>query len=192
MNDTYEQRLLALLRERSYRRGEVTLASGAKSDFYIDGRMVAVHPEGAYLIGEVIYERIKDLDFDAIGGAAVGAVPLVTSAVIRCHHHGREAEGFWVRAEAKSHGSGKRIDGRLPPNARAVFVEDVVTSGASVLAAIEAAEAEGASVVTVITLVDRQQGAAEKFAERGYHYEPVFTREDFVTGVAADATAERP
>ncbi len=179
MSDTNRKRLFQLISERAFVRGEVTLASGAKSDFYIDGRMVAVAPESAYLIGEVLFEELQDLEFDAVGGLAVGAVPLTTALVISCHHHDRPVEGFWVRAQAKEHGMQKQIEGRLPENASVVILEDVVTSGGSSLKAIEAVEAAGARVVAIVALVDREAGAREMFAERGYHYQPLFTKQDF-------------
>src|SRR3954470_24011379 len=94
-----EERLLELLKERSFRLGTFKLASGDTSSYYIDGRMTEVFSRGAHLIGEVIYERTKDLGIDAIGGLAVGAVPLTTAAVISYHLHGQEMEGFWVRAK---------------------------------------------------------------------------------------------
>src|SRR5271157_64966 len=106
-----EQRLLELLKMRSFQRGLFRLASGGTSDYYIDGKMTAVYSEGAYLIGEVLYEWTKDLDINAIGGLQVGAVPLTTAAVISYHRRGRSMEGFWVREEVKSHGTKNRIEG---------------------------------------------------------------------------------
>ena len=96
-----ERRLLQLLSERAFRRGTFKLASGGTSDYYIDGRMCAVYSEAAHLIGEVVYDRTRDLPIDAIGGLAVGAVPMTTAAVISYHLHGRPMEGFWVRDEVK-------------------------------------------------------------------------------------------
>ena len=93
----HEQRLLELLNKRSFQRGQFRLASGENSDYFIDGKMTAVCSEGAYLIGEVLYEWTKDADIDAIGGLQVGAVPLSTAAVISYHRHGQAMEGFWVR-----------------------------------------------------------------------------------------------
>src|SRR5262245_60809004 len=108
-----EQRLLELLKERSFKRapaGELfTLASGAKSEYFIDGKMTAVSSEGAHLIGEVLYEWTKDAGIDAVGGLQVGAIPLVTAAVISYQRHSRPIEGFWVREEAKTHGTKKQI-----------------------------------------------------------------------------------
>src|SRR5205807_3018691 len=131
-----EQKLLDLLTERSFKRGSFRLASGGTSDYYIDGKMSEVFSAAAYLIGEVIYERTKDLAIDAIGGLEVGAVPLTTAAVISYHAHGREMEGFWVRDKLKGHGTRKLIEGGLRPGSRVVVVDDVVTRGSSALKAI--------------------------------------------------------
>src|SRR5690606_29941552 len=90
-------RLLALLRERAFREGDFTLASGKKSNYYIDGRMIAVCPEGAWLIGEALVEQLQDVECNAVGGLAVGAVPIVTATMVACYRHGRPMEGFWVR-----------------------------------------------------------------------------------------------
>src|SRR5580692_3817843 len=99
-----ETQLLQLLKDRTFK-----LASGAMSDHYIDGKMTEVFSEAASLIGEILYDRTKDLGIDAIGGLEVGAVPLATAAVISYHHHGRKMEGFWVRDEVKAHGTRKLI-----------------------------------------------------------------------------------
>jgi orotate phosphoribosyltransferase len=188
-----EARLLELLKERSFRRAPpgqpFRLASGATSDYFIDGKMTAVHGEGAFLIGEVLYEWTRDIEFDAIGGLQVGAVPLVTAAVIACHRHGRPVEGFWVRAEAKDHGTQKRIEGGLRQGARVVIVDDVFTKGGSSLKAVEAAREAGCEVVLVLALVDRLQGARELFRQSGVeNCRAVFTVRDL--GVGADGPGQ--
>jgi orotate phosphoribosyltransferase len=176
---TDRERLLHLIQTRAYRQGEVTLASGQKSDFYIDGKMIELSPEGAHLIGEVLYERIRELNVQAVGGLAVGAVPLVTSIVISAHHHGGGLEGFFVRAEAKSHGTMKVIEGYLPnPGDRVVVVDDVITSGKSVMKAIDAAKERGAQIAAVLAIVDRDAGARSFFESQGYRYEAIFTKQD--------------
>ncbi len=181
-----EERLLEIFKERSFKRGTFRLASGATSDYYIDGRMTAVHSEGAYLIGEVLYERTKDLDVDAIGGLQVGAVPLTAAAVISYHRHGRPMEGFWVREEIKAHGTQKQVEGGLKKGDRVVIVDDVFTKGGSALKAVEAARELGCEVVLVLALVDRLQGAADLFRKNGIeNYRAVFTIRDF--GVDTDA-----
>ena len=181
-----EQQLLRLLTERSLKRGTFRLASGGTSDYYIDGRLTAVFSEGARLIGEVLYERTKDLRLDAIGGLAVGAVPLTTAAVFAYQLHGRPMEGFWVRDEVKQHGRQQLIEGNLKGGARVAVVDDVITQGGSVVKAVNAVRAIGCEVVLVTALVDRLAGAEELFRANGINdYRPVFTIRDL--GVGGDA-----
>lgn len=111
-----ETQLLQLLKDRSFQWGTFLLASGDVSSYYIDGKMTEVFSEGAYLIGEVLYERTSGLQVDAIGGLEVGAVPLTTAALISYHLHGRRMEGFWVRDKVKNHGTQKLVEGRLEPS----------------------------------------------------------------------------
>jgi orotate phosphoribosyltransferase len=174
-----EIKLLELLKERSFRRGTFKLASGGESSYYIDGRMTAVHSAGAYLIGEVLYERTKDMHIDAIGGLAVGAVPLATAAVISYHTHGRPMEGFWVREKLKDHGTQKLIEGNLKSGMRVAIVDDVFTKGGSALKAVEAVREAGCEVIVILAIVDRLQGAEELFKEKGIkNYQAVFTIRD--------------
>jgi orotate phosphoribosyltransferase len=187
----HEARLLELLKERSFRRGEFRLASGQASDYFIDGKMTAVHSEGAFLIGEVLYEWTRDVAFDAIGGLQVGAVPLITATVIACHRHGRPVEGFWVREEVKNHGTQKLIEGSLRQGARVVVVDDVFTKGGSAMKAVEAVRQAGCEVVLVLALVDRLQGARERFQQSGIEdCRTVFTIRNF--GVDVPGQAEAP
>jgi orotate phosphoribosyltransferase len=171
-------RLLSLIRSRAYKSGEFKLASGRISDFYFDGKQVELMPEGAYLIGEVIFEEIKDGEFDAIGGLAVGAVPMVTSTVISCFHHGVNIEGIFVRPQAKSHGTRQVVEGKLNRGARVVIVDDVATSGRSLMQAIEAVEEAGATVELVLVIVNRQEGADELFRDKGYPFRCIFTKDE--------------
>jgi len=175
-----ESRLLQLLKDRSFRRGEFRLASGDKSNYYIDGKMAEVFSEGAYLIGEVIFEHTKDLRIEAIGGLETGAIPLTTAAVVSYHLHGRSMEGFWVRDKIKEHGTQKEIEGNLKDGARVVIVEDVVTKGSSAVKAVEAVRRVGCEVVLVLAIVDRKRGAEELFRANGIAcYRPVFSIRDF-------------
>jgi orotate phosphoribosyltransferase len=186
-----ETQLLTLLKERSfcYKPGGFRLASGDVSDYYIDARTSAVFSEAAWLIGECIFERTKDLDIQAIGGLEVGAVPLTTAAVISYHLHGRKIEGFWVRNQAKSHGTKKLIEGNLKPGSRVVIVDDVFTKGASALKAATEVRAHGCEVALVLAVVDRLQGARELFRQAQIaEYQAIFTIQDF--GVPASASTD--
>jgi orotate phosphoribosyltransferase len=179
-----EKQLLQLLKERAFRPGTFRLASGGTSNYYIDGKMIEVFSRSARLIGEVLYEHTKDLDIDAIGGLEVGAVPLTAAAVIAYDLHGREMEGFWVRDEVKRHGTQKLIEGNLRPGHRVVLVDDVVTKGGSAIKALDAVLALGCEVVQVVALVDRLDGASERFRDRGIiNYRPLFTVRDLGVNV---------
>ena len=179
-----EAKLLKFLEERSVRRGgPFHLASGEVSDYYIDGRMTAVCSEGAYLIGEILYQRTKDLGIDAIGGMEVGAVPLTTAAVISYHLHRLPMEGFWVRDKAKAHGTQKLIEGNLKAGMRVAVVDDVFTKGGSALKACEAVKEAGCEIVTVLAIVDRLQGAEQLFRDHGIaNYQSIFTIRDLRAG----------
>lgn len=189
MSET-EQQLLQLLKERSLRLGTFTLASGDTSHYYIDGRMTEVFSQAAYLIGELLYEKTRDLDIDAIGGLAVGAVPLTTATVISYHLHGKVLEGFWVREQVKTHGTQKLIEGNLKKGARVAIVEDVCTRGESALKAIDGVRGLDCEVVLVTAIVDRMRGAADLFKQHGIpEYRPIFTIRDL--GVSPDEAAQR-
>jgi orotate phosphoribosyltransferase len=188
-----ERRLLDCLKTRSFRTGDFTLASGAKSSYYIDVRTTSMSQVGFQRIGDVLAERVIGPDrADAIGGMAVGAVPLVLSVIGCAALYGRpNLRGFWVRPAPKGHGTGQQIEGNLDRRDRVVLVEDVVTSGRSTLTAVDAVRAHGCEVIKVVCLVDRLQGGAEAFARAGVPFEPVFTIRDFGVqeGLPAATTA---
>jgi orotate phosphoribosyltransferase len=167
------QRLLELVRRRALRLGEIVLASGQKSSFYIDCKMVLLQSEGAALVGELVYEMTKDLELDALGGPEVGAIPITTAAVIAYHRHGRSMEGFFVRKAVKEHGTQKKIEGQFEPGYRVCLLEDVTTTGTSSLQVAEAIEQAGGKIVSVVAVLDREQGAAERFAARGLSFLPI-------------------
>lgn len=170
--------ILDLLKERSFRRGDFTLASGAKSSYYLDARKTVMCSVAQSSIGRLLREEIVKVDItvNAIGGMAVGAVPLVMAAL---NGPWGTIEGFWVRKEAKDHGTKNVIEGQLVAGMHAVLVEDVTTTGASVLAAYKAVLAHGCKVVGVVSLIDRLQGAAEAFAAEGVPFRSVYTIRDF-------------
>lgn len=169
-------RLLEWFRVRAVCFGDFTLASGQKSNYYINSKQVLFHGDAIALIGDLLYEATRDLALDAIGGLEVGAIPLATAAVLRYQRAGTTLEGFFVRKAAKGHGSRERLEGRVIAGDRVAVVDDVLTTGESVVQAIEAVEACGATVVRVVCIVDRLQGARERLA--GYDYRPLFTIRD--------------
>ena len=170
-------RLKQLFRERALQFGDFTLASGKKSSYYVNSKKVLFHAEAITLLGEALYESTKDLTFAAIGGLEVGAIPMAAAALTAFHRHGRELEGFFVRKQAKAHGSTELIEGQVNPGDGVVMIDDVLTTGGSVIKAIEAVEARGAKVLRVVCICDRLQGAAD--ALKNYDYRPIFTVRDF-------------
>jgi orotate phosphoribosyltransferase len=173
-----KMRLLELVKKRSLIFGEITLASGQKSNYYIDGKMSLMYSETAPLIGEVLFEMTKDMNLDALGGPEVGAIPMATAAAIRYQQAGRPIEGFFVRKEAKQHGTQKLIEGGFRAGQRVAILEDVITTGGSVFQSIDAVQTAGGKIEAVICLVDRLQGARERFEARGLRFLPVFTIRD--------------
>jgi orotate phosphoribosyltransferase len=178
--DGRRRELLELILRVSFRRERVVLASGAESDFYLDLRQTLMRPRGVLLAGELVLERLlAGPAVDAVGGMAVGAVPLVTAVLAAAARDPvTPLVGFFVRQQAKRHGLGRRIEGGFDPGQRVALVEDTVTTGGSTLEALEAVEAAGGKVTRVLCLVDRGEGAARAFSARGIALEALFSRED--------------
>src|SRR5580700_2275602 len=128
MTAAARERLLALFKTRAVAFGRFKLASGKESTYYINSKKALFHSEAVALLGEALYDLTQDLDIQAIGGLEVGAIPLATAAVLRYHQAGRALEGFFVRKQAKEHGSQERIEGVLPAGARVAVVDDVLTT----------------------------------------------------------------
>src|SRR3972149_3494516 len=164
------ERFLAILREKSYERKKVILSSGRESDFYIDCKQATLDAEGAVLTGRG----------PSVGGITLGADPIVTAVSLTSALRENPIPAFIIRKEPKKHGTSQWVEGmkNLLPGMRVAIVEDVVTTGASTLRAIERAEGAGLVVSRVLCLVDRNEGGAEFLAEKGYRLEPMFRKED--------------
>jgi len=178
-----QARLLELLRTLAFQEREVTLSSGLKSNFYIDCKQVSLDAEGAWLIGQVFHatiDRIAPLA-EGVGGLTLGADPLATATSIASYTAGTPRAAFIVRKEPKGHGTGQWIEAskRLRPGAPVVIVEDVVTTGASTLRAIERAREAGFEVVHALALVDRLEGGREAVTAHA-PLTSLFTRKDFL------------
>lgn len=179
--DPRRQQLLDLILEVSFERREVTLASGRKSDFYLDLRQTLMRPEGVRLAGELVLERLRTgTPVSAIGGMAVGAVPLVSAVLAAAARDERTQDllGFFVRKEVKKHGLGRQIEGGFAEGQTVALLEDTTTTGGSTLEAMEIVKRAGGKVARVLCLVDRGEGASEKFAEQGIELEAIFGRKD--------------
>jgi orotate phosphoribosyltransferase len=178
---TAREELLELILEVSFEMRSVTLASGAQSDFYLDLRQTLMRPRGVVLAGELILDRLEQGPrVDSVGGMAVGAVPLVSAVLGAAARRSEMAGllGFFVRKETKKHGLQKRIEGAFDVGQSVALVEDTTTTGGSTLDALHMINQAGGKVVRVLCIVDRGEGAAPAFAERGVTLEPLFGRED--------------
>lgn len=175
MND--RDRLRNLLLERSVRRGDFVLASGARSSYYIDGRRTTMSGEGLRLIGQVGLAAIDEAGWQpaAVGGLTLGADPVAYAIAHTATLEGRSLDAFTVRKEPKAHGAGRRIEGGFEPGLDVVVVEDVVTTGESAIKAIRAVEEEGGRVLGVLAVVDRQEGGRERLESEGYRLVSLFT-----------------
>jgi orotate phosphoribosyltransferase len=186
-------RLIEIVRRRSYGTGvQIKLASGRISDFYFDMKPTMLDPEGATLIGRLLVGLVGEKGLadriDMVGGLEMGAVPIATAVAMASHEATRAGRGkalpaFFVRKQAKGHGTAAGIDGFVRGESiagkRVLVLEDVTTTGGSALKAIEAVRAAGGEVVGVATVVDRLEGAGEAFAAAGIDFWPLLTVADF-------------
>jgi orotate phosphoribosyltransferase len=162
---THAQQLLSLLARLSFRLGQFTLSSGGTSDYYVDCRTTTLHAEGGRLTGHSVLELLEAhrIDAEAVGGLTMGADPIVSNVATASAWHALTdpsaplLHGFLVRKAEKAHGTGRRIEGFCRKGARVVIVDDVCTTGASTINAIEAAREAGMTVAAVVCLVEREE-----------------------------------
>lgn len=176
-------RLLELLRDRSFARKKVTLASGKESDFFIDCKQTVLTAEGHVLTGQLMLDAaLAAGSFDAIAGVELGGCPLASAASLTSFQRGAPKDAVYVRKDAKDHGSKRLVEGdtRLAPGASLVILEDVTTTGGSTLKAVEKLRAAGYRVESVITLVDRLEGGREAIEAAGLRFSAIYTRRDFI------------
>ncbi len=177
-----KRRLARILIEKSYREGDFVLASGRRSDYYFDCRVTALHPEGSWLIGTLFTKLLADVNIKGVGGMTLGADPLVSATTVISHEQGRPLAGLLVRKEAKGHGTGQYVEGlgNFVQGDPVAMVEDVVTTGGSLLKACDRVKDAGLTIVAVCTILDRQEGGREILKEAGYDLLSLFTREELV------------
>ncbi|HEX9632196.1 MAG TPA: orotate phosphoribosyltransferase [Gemmatimonadales bacterium] len=162
--------LVALLRTRSFRRGQFTLASGRQSPYYVDARPTTMSARGLALVGHQGLHAIRAAGWrpSLVGGLTLGADPVAYAIAAASDRDPPVIDGFTVRKEPKDHGTGRRIEGPFHAGATIVVVEDVITTGGSALRAAEAVQAAGGRVLGVLAVVDREEGGRETLAAAGY------------------------
>lgn len=177
-------RLIEIVKARSFQTGpEMKLASGRTSTFYFNMKPAMLDAEGAWLIADLICDQLQGVEADLVGGLEMGAVPIASATAAIAHTRGRTLSAFFVRKQAKEHGTKSLIEGlarnETMAGKKVVIVEDVTTTGGSSIKAAEAIRAAGGDIVRVITVVDRQEGAAEAFAAANLELQPLLTLSDF-------------
>ena len=179
-NQGLRERLADLIKERSFRRGDFTLASGKQSSYYFDSKPTMLHPEGAALLAELIVQELGDIEADCVGGLEMGAVPLIAPVAMKSREAGRPLLGFFVRKAPKDHGTRQRIEGLDVAGKTAIILEDVTTTGGSAMQAVEEVRKAGGEVALVLSILDRGEGASELYAAAGVPFKSLFRAEEFL------------
>lgn len=175
--------LLELLRERSFRRGTFTLASGRQSDFFIDCKQTVLTARGHLLVGEVMFDALASLPgCEAVAGVALGGCPLASAVSLISEQRGQPLPALYVRKQTKDHGTKRLVEGdrALRAGLPVVLLEDVITTGGSTLKAVDSLRNAGANVAGVVVLVDRREGGAEALDGAGLAWTSIFRRQDFI------------
>jgi orotate phosphoribosyltransferase len=179
-------RLRDIIRKRSFGFGEITLASGRKSNFYFNLKPTMLDAEGAALLAELTLDALSGESIDYVGGLEMGAVPLAGAIAQLSYMRGKPIQAFFVRKKPKEHGAKLSVEGLAPDETlkgkRVVIVEDVTTTGGSAIKAVEAVRESGAEIVMVLTMVDREEGATDTFREAGLEFRSLYKAAEFLNG----------
>lgn len=179
-------KLARLLLKLSYREGDFTLTSGKKSDYYFDCKQTALHPEGSFLIGRLFFEMLKKYDVHGVGGMTLGADPLVSSVTVVSFVENRPLPGFIIRKKSKGHGTNQYLEGleNFSEGDKVVLLEDVCTTGGTLITAAERVRDAGLDIVGVLAVLDREEGGREKLKEAGLELDAIFTRKELLAAGA--------
>ena len=177
-----KNQLAKLLVEKSYREGDFTLTSGRKSEYYFDCKPTALYPEGAYLLGNIFCDMLDGVAVKGVGGMTLGADPLVSAVTVVSYIRKRPLPGFIVRKQSKGHGTNQFLEGlgNFQPGDAVAMLEDVVTTGGTLIKACERVREAGLVITAVLAVLDRQEGGRENLAQAGYALQSIFTRADLV------------
>ena len=175
-----KQELLKILKKNAFFKRKITLSSGKTSNYYIDVRKVSLTSQGLYLISHIIWQIIKKDNPTAIGGPTLGADPITAGLCLLVHQKGKNIKGFIVRKNPKQHGRQNLIEGRkLSSRDRAILIDDVATTGSSLINAYLTLRKYKIPVIKTIVVVDRQEGAKEAFSKLKSPFVSLFTKGDF-------------
>jgi orotate phosphoribosyltransferase len=173
------ERLIAIIRQQSLLQNrDFLLASGRSSNFFFDMKKTMFDPEAAALLADLLFDAIKDEDVEYVGGLETGAIPIVSALCARSWPE-KPLKGFFVRKENKGHGTDQRIDGLLQRGSKVILFEDVTTTGGSAMQAVNQARQLDCTVLRVVSVVDRLEGAEENFRAAGIKFNSLFTWRDF-------------
>ena len=178
VNDAAEAILRLALDVGALQFGEFTLTSGERSSYYFDGRLVTLAPEGSYRVASTFHPMLVECGAEAVAGPAVAAVPIVASVATVSHLEGNPIDALIVRPEAKEHGTGRLIEGKVTAGAKVVVVDDTCSTGGSLLHAVDAVEQAGCEVVKVLCILDRRQGGSDEIRRRGYDFTALLEADD--------------
>lgn len=175
-----KEKLFKLLNQKALKRGKFVLSSGQESNYYLDGRVITLTPEGAYLVASIILEMIKGQTLDAIGGPTLGADPIVGALAALSYVNQQPIKTFIVRKQPKEHGMSRQVEGpELKAGDHVILVDDVATSGKAILEAKQALDKIGVIAEKAIVIVDRNQKAIENLAKVGLKLESIFKIAEF-------------
>jgi orotate phosphoribosyltransferase len=178
-----KKRLARLLIEKSYLEGDFTLTSGQKSDYYFDCKHTALHPEGSWLIGKFFLDMIRAKGgVQGVGGMTLGADPLVSAVTVVSYIEGYPLPGFIIRKQPKGHGTNQYLEGlkNFEPGMNVCLLEDVITTGGTLLKAVDRVREQGLNIVGILGVLDREQGGRENIAKAGFELQTIFTRRELV------------
>lgn len=174
------QRLIDLFQASgALRFGDFTLASGRRSSYFLDGKLVTLQSEGLRQVSEGLLDLLADVEYDAVGGMSMGADPIVAGMLTVAAETSRPLDGWLVRKQSKGRGTNKYVEGPVREGARVVVIDDVVTTGGSALESVERIREAGGEVVCVVGVVDRLEGGAENFEKAGLPFRPLLKVTDF-------------
>ncbi|MFH1504263.1 MAG: orotate phosphoribosyltransferase [Candidatus Omnitrophota bacterium] len=176
-----KKELFALLKKEAFFKKRIKLSSGKISNYYIDVRRVSLSPKGIYLISNLIWRAIKDDEIDAVGGPTLGADPIVAGIYFLAYKDKKKLKGFLIRKSPKKHGRQKLIEGQeLKAGDKVIIIDDVATSGSSLIKAIDVLKKEKVRVVRAVTVIDREEGAKQALLKLGCPLTALFTKTDFL------------